>query len=107
MCVFDCTHSQRVFRDEQVGYRFNTIGVSDGISMGTEGMSFSLQSRDLIADSIETVSLPLQRKPGRLTAALMRREGPLSRAYTGMAEAPTACDDFAAWSHFFRTRRFG
>ena len=38
-----------------VGMRFNTIGVSDGISMGTEGMSFSLQSRDLIADSIETM----------------------------------------------------
>jgi dihydroxy-acid dehydratase len=38
-----------------VGLRFNTIGVSDGISMGTEGMCFSLQSRDLIADSIETV----------------------------------------------------
>ena len=38
-----------------VGMRFNTIGVSDGISMGTEGMSFSLQSRDLIADSIGTV----------------------------------------------------
>ena len=38
-----------------VGFRFNTIGVSDGISMGTDGMSFSLQSRDLIADSIETV----------------------------------------------------
>eukprot|EP00775_Hariotina_reticulata_P009692 gene9692-9850_t len=38
-----------------VGYRFNTIGVSDGISMGTDGMCFSLQSRDLIADSIETV----------------------------------------------------
>ncbi|MCC6365539.1 MAG: dihydroxy-acid dehydratase [Bryobacterales bacterium] len=38
-----------------VGMRFNTIGVSDGISMGTEGMSFSLQSRDLIADSIETI----------------------------------------------------
>ena len=38
-----------------VGMRFNTIGVSDGISMGTEGMCFSLQSRDLIADSIETV----------------------------------------------------
>lgn len=38
-----------------VGYRFNTIGVSDGISMGTDGMSFSLQSRDLIADSVETV----------------------------------------------------
>jgi len=38
-----------------VGMRFNTVGVSDGISMGTEGMSFSLQSRDLIADSIETI----------------------------------------------------
>jgi len=38
-----------------VGMRFNTVGVSDGISMGTDGMSFSLQSRDLIADSIETV----------------------------------------------------
>ena len=35
--------------------RFNTIGVSDGISMGTEGMSYCLQSRDLIADSIETI----------------------------------------------------
>lgn len=38
-----------------VPMRFNTIGVSDGLSMGTDGMSFSLQSRDLIADSIETV----------------------------------------------------
>ncbi len=39
-----------------VGLRFNTIGVSDGISMGTDGMSYSLQSRDVIADSIETVT---------------------------------------------------
>ncbi|KAI8929174.1 dihydroxy-acid dehydratase [Entophlyctis helioformis] len=38
-----------------VGYRFNTIGVSDGISMGTRGMCYSLQSREIIADSIETV----------------------------------------------------
>jgi dihydroxy-acid dehydratase len=38
-----------------VAYRFNTIGVSDGISMGTNGMSYSLQSREIIADSIETV----------------------------------------------------
>ena len=37
-----------------VPYRFNTVGVSDGISMGTDGMRYSLQSRDLIADSIET-----------------------------------------------------
>lgn len=38
-----------------VSMRFNTIGVSDGISMGTDGMSYSLQSRDLIADSMETI----------------------------------------------------
>jgi dihydroxy-acid dehydratase len=38
-----------------VGLRFNTVGVSDGLSMGTDGMSYSLPSRDLIADSIETV----------------------------------------------------
>ncbi len=39
-----------------VGLMFHTIGVSDGISMGTEGMNYSLQSRDIIADSIETVT---------------------------------------------------
>jgi dihydroxy-acid dehydratase len=44
-----------VLAADMVSMRFNTIGVSDGISMGTEGMSYSLQSRDLIADSIETV----------------------------------------------------
>lgn len=38
-----------------VGLQFNTIGVSDGISMGTPGMRYSLPSRDIIADSIETV----------------------------------------------------
>jgi dihydroxy-acid dehydratase len=46
---------QGVVAGGMVGMRFNTIGVSDGMSMGTEGMSYSLQSRDLIADSIETV----------------------------------------------------
>ncbi|HEY5957633.1 MAG TPA: dihydroxy-acid dehydratase, partial [Polyangiaceae bacterium] len=45
-----------VVRAGLIGMRFNTIGVSDGISMGTDGMSYSLQSRDLIADSIETVA---------------------------------------------------
>jgi dihydroxy-acid dehydratase len=44
-----------VHEENLVGMRFNTIGVSDGISMGTAGMRFSLQSRDLIADSIETI----------------------------------------------------
>ena len=38
-----------------VGMRFNTIGVSDGTTNGTSGMAYSLQSRDIIADSIETV----------------------------------------------------
>ncbi|TWU51050.1 Dihydroxy-acid dehydratase [Rubripirellula tenax] len=46
---------QSVVDAGMVGMRFNTIGVSDGISMGTDGMSYSLQSRDLIADSIETI----------------------------------------------------
>ncbi len=40
---------------DQVGLIFNTIGVSDGISMGTSGMNYSLPSRDIIADSIEVV----------------------------------------------------
>lgn len=44
-----------VERTGLIGYQFNTIGVSDGMSMGTKGMRYSLQSRDLIADSIETV----------------------------------------------------
>ncbi|MCJ1337325.1 dihydroxy-acid dehydratase ilv3 [Bachmanniomyces sp. S44760] len=44
-----------VERSGLVGYQFNTVGVSDAISMGTKGMRYSLQSRDLIADSIETV----------------------------------------------------
>lgn len=46
---------QGVTESDLVGMRFNTVGVSDGISMGTDGMSYSLQSRDLIADSIETI----------------------------------------------------
>jgi dihydroxy-acid dehydratase len=45
-----------VTRNNMVGLGFNTIGVSDGISMGTDGMRFSLVSRDVIADSIETIS---------------------------------------------------
>ena len=39
---------------EYLGMRFNSVGVSDGISNGTDGMAYSLQSRDLIADSFET-----------------------------------------------------
>ncbi|KZT73717.1 dihydroxy-acid and 6-phosphogluconate dehydratase [Daedalea quercina L-15889] len=39
-----------------IGYQFGTVGVSDGISMGTRGMSYSLQSRDLIADQVESAA---------------------------------------------------
>src|SRR5688572_6017317 len=44
-----------VWSNELVGLIFNTIGVSDGMSNGTEGMRYSLVSREIIADSIETV----------------------------------------------------
>lgn len=46
---------QSVWDTEMVGLVFHSIGVSDGISMGTQGMKYSLPSRDIIADSIETV----------------------------------------------------
>ena len=46
---------QAVWDQELVGLIFHTIGVSDGISNGTEGMRYSLVSREVIADSIETV----------------------------------------------------
>ena len=57
MHLLDLNHrvKEGVERQGLIGYQFNTIGVSDAISMGTKGMRYSLQSRDLIADSIETV----------------------------------------------------
>jgi dihydroxy-acid dehydratase len=57
MHLLDLNHKVKegVERAGLVGYQFNTVGVSDAISMGTKGMRYSLQSRDLIADSIETV----------------------------------------------------
>lgn len=58
MHLLDLSHHVRdsvVETHRAVPFRFNTIGVSDGMSMGTEGMRYSLQSRDLIADSMETV----------------------------------------------------
>lgn len=44
-----------VWKNDLVGLMFHTIGISDGITNGTEGMRYSLVSRDIIADSIETV----------------------------------------------------
>eukprot|EP00922_Rhytidocystis_sp_ex-Travisia-forbesii_P056687 GHVS01083868.1.p1 GENE.GHVS01083868.1~~GHVS01083868.1.p1 ORF type:complete len:633 (-),score=81.19 GHVS01083868.1:143-2041(-) len=49
------TSTNTVSTGDMVGFCFSTAGVSDGISMGTGGMRYSLQSRDLIADSVETV----------------------------------------------------
>lgn len=49
--VKDAVHKQGM-----LGWQYNTVGVSDAITMGGEGMRFSLQSRELIADSIETVT---------------------------------------------------
>ncbi|KAF7188506.1 Dihydroxy-acid dehydratase, mitochondrial [Pseudocercospora fuligena] len=43
-------------KQEMLAWQYNTIGVSDGITMGGEGMRFSLQSREIIADSVETVT---------------------------------------------------
>ncbi|MGX6960993.1 MAG: dihydroxy-acid dehydratase [Candidatus Karelsulcia muelleri] len=42
-------------KNDLIGYQFNTIGVSDGMTMGTQGMKYSLPSREIIADSIESV----------------------------------------------------
>lgn len=44
-----------VWKNDMVGLTFSTIGVSDGMSNGTDGMRYSLVSRDVIADSIETI----------------------------------------------------
>ncbi|RYD91404.1 MAG: dihydroxy-acid dehydratase, partial [Sphingobacteriales bacterium] len=49
------TVKQAIWDNDLVGLIFNTIGVSDGISNGTDGMRYSLVSRDIIADSIEAV----------------------------------------------------
>ncbi|TDL26222.1 dihydroxy-acid and 6-phosphogluconate dehydratase [Rickenella mellea] len=84
--------------DDLVGLIFNTIGVSDAITMGTEGMRYSLPSRDLIADSIESVvmaqhydgniSIPGCDKnmPGCLIAAV-RHNRPTIIVYGGTIQA--------------------
>ena len=45
------------FNENYLPFRFNTMGVSDGISMGTKGMNYSLPSREIIADSYETMNI--------------------------------------------------
>ncbi len=81
-----------------VGLIFNTIGVSDGISMGTQGMRFSLPSRDLIADSMETVVEAMsydglatvvgcdKNMPGAIMA-MLRLNRPSIMVYGGTIEA--------------------
>lgn len=46
---------KEIYANEMVGLQFNTIGISDGITNGTDGMRYSLVSREIIADSIESV----------------------------------------------------
>ena len=68
--------------------RFNTVGVSDAISMGTNGMSYSLQSRDLIADSIETTMGTIIAM-GRLNRpAIMVYGGTIKPGYSQMTDDP-------------------
>jgi len=50
------TVKDAVLKRDMLAWQYNTIGVSDAITMGNEGMRFSLQSREVIADSIETIS---------------------------------------------------
>ena len=85
-----------------VGLIFNTIGVSDGISMGTPGMRFSLPSRDVIADSMETVVQAMsydglvtvvgcdKNMPGALMA-MLRLNRPSVLVYGGTIES--GCHD--------------
>ncbi|GAB1522873.1 hypothetical protein RhiTH_005998 [Rhizoctonia solani] len=80
------------------GFMFSTIGVSDGMTMSTEGMRYSLPSRDLIADSIETVTMAQhydgnisipgcdKNMPGCLMAAL-RHNRPTILVYGGTIQA--------------------
>ncbi len=96
-----------------VGLRFNTIGVSDGISMGTDGMSYSLQSRDLIADSIETVmgaSGTTPMSPSRVRqehAGLPDRDGRLNRpSPDGIRRHDSRRSRTAAATSWTSSRRF-
>ncbi len=84
--------------NEAIGLVFNTIGVSDGISMGTPGMRFSLPSRDLIADSMETVVAGMsydglvtvvgcdKNMPGALIA-MLRLDRPAVLVYGGTVDS--------------------
>jgi len=67
-----------IWENDLVGLTFHTIGVSDGMSNGTDGMRYSLVSRDVIADSIETVCG--------------------AQYYDGLITVP-GCDKNNAWFH--------
>ncbi|KAL1892819.1 hypothetical protein Cpir12675_004353 [Ceratocystis pirilliformis] len=96
-----------VEKQDMIGWQFNTIGVSDGITMGGEGMRFSLQSREIIADSIETVTMAQhhdanisipgcdKNMPGVVMAAarhnrpfLMIYGGTIKKGYSTLMEKP-------------------
>ena len=76
-----------------VGFRFNAVGVSDGISMGTAGMRYSLPSRELIADSVETV-MSAQWYDGCVAIAGCDKNVSVNKGDAGRIE--TSGDDFIA-----------
>jgi len=103
--------------EDVIGLIFNTIGVSDGISMGTPGMRYSLPSRDIIADSMETVVQAMsydglitivgcdKNMPGALLA-MIRLDRPCVLVYGGTIDS--GCHDgkkldvvsaFEAWGN--------
>lgn len=105
-------HVKRSLVEEGIiGYQFGTVGVSDGISMGTRGMSYSLQSRDLIADQVETAAgghwldgmVVIPGCDKNMPGVLMARTSVLSRVYG--PQIMTLCSRQAQSSGFNGVRR--
>jgi len=85
-----------------VGLTFNTIGVSDAITMGTEGMRYSLPSRDLIADSIEAVTLA-QYYDGNISIPGCDKNMPATVMAAARHNRPTICVYGGTIQHGVRT----
>jgi dihydroxy-acid dehydratase len=78
-----------------IAYQFSTIGVSDGISMGTSGMRYSLSSREVIADSVESIVEGCDKNMPGVLMALARTNRPSLVVYGGSIKAGTLqCSGF-------------
>jgi dihydroxy-acid dehydratase len=89
---------QAVWDQELVGLIFHTIGVSDGISNGTDGMRYSLVSREVIADSIETVC-GAQYYDGLI--AVVGCDKNMPGLYNGYGQIKSSCY-YGVWWHYCR-----